>query len=206
MTDTTDWRAEAERLRRERDELAARLAEIEAQPPVAWIERITGRLADPTDEHRTRFPMVYSPLIPRPAPRQRVSGADEFPAAAPERAEPSDAELVAAEWPDGFEQAARSMPTLAEAVALFDAPAEPKPCRCRRCMTERGDRTVLMILCPTCGNKRCPHATDHRHACTGSNDPGQPGSWYGGMQERTKPCRCSQDGCADRVSCPRGAR
>ena len=34
------------------------------------------------------------------------------------------------------------------------------------------------IVCPTCGNKRCPHANDHRHACTGSNDPGQAGSAY----------------------------
>ena len=35
-----------------------------------------------------------------------------------------------------------------------------------------------MIVCPTCGNKRCPHASDHRLACTGSNAPGQPGSVY----------------------------
>ncbi|WP_208457748.1 hypothetical protein, partial [Burkholderia vietnamiensis] len=51
---------------------------------------------------------------------------------------------------------------------------------------ERGDMIDLfpleccqMILCLVCGNKRCPHATDHRHACTGSNEPGQPGSVYG---------------------------
>lgn len=36
-----------------------------------------------------------------------------------------------------------------------------------------------MILCPTCGNKRCPKATDHRNECTNSNDPGQSGSVYG---------------------------
>jgi hypothetical protein len=36
-----------------------------------------------------------------------------------------------------------------------------------------------MILCANCGNKRCPHATDHRNPCTGSNAPGQPGSIYG---------------------------
>lgn len=35
-----------------------------------------------------------------------------------------------------------------------------------------------MIVCPTCGNKRCPHATDHNLECTGSNDPGQSGSRY----------------------------
>jgi len=35
-----------------------------------------------------------------------------------------------------------------------------------------------MILCPECGNKRCPKATDHKNACTGSNESGQPGSDY----------------------------
>ena len=38
--------------------------------------------------------------------------------------------------------------------------------------------TNRMILCPTCGNKRCPKATDHRNACPGSNAPGQAGSYY----------------------------
>ena len=33
---------------------------------------------------------------------------------------------------------------------------------------------MRMFLCATCGNKRCPHAADHRHACTNSNeDPTQ---------------------------------
>ena len=36
-----------------------------------------------------------------------------------------------------------------------------------------------MFLCPQCGNKRCPRATDHREPCSGSNDPGQLGSRYG---------------------------
>jgi hypothetical protein len=35
-----------------------------------------------------------------------------------------------------------------------------------------------MFLCGTCGNKRCPHAADHRNTCTGSNEPGQKGSLY----------------------------
>jgi hypothetical protein len=37
---------------------------------------------------------------------------------------------------------------------------------------------MRMILCAQCGNKRCPHAADHRLACTNSNEPGQPGSNY----------------------------
>jgi hypothetical protein len=35
-----------------------------------------------------------------------------------------------------------------------------------------------MICCSVCGNKRCPKATDHTLACTGSNEPGQEGSVY----------------------------
>lgn len=45
-----------------------------------------------------------------------------------------------------------------------------------------------MFVCRHCGNKRCPHATDHRLSCTGSNEPGQEGSSYGtplkGFSER----------------------
>lgn len=39
-------------------------------------------------------------------------------------------------------------------------------------------RMHRMFLCAKCGNKRCPHATDHRHMCTGSNAAGQRGSRY----------------------------
>ena len=35
------------------------------------------------------------------------------------------------------------------------------------------------IVCIDCGNKRCPRATRHDLDCTGSNEPGQPGSVYG---------------------------
>lgn len=51
-------------------------------------------------------------------------------------------------------------------------------CHCSTCRPITLD-DIRMALCPTCGNKRCPHATDHRNACTGSNDPGQAGSAYG---------------------------
>ena len=35
-----------------------------------------------------------------------------------------------------------------------------------------------MILCKSCGNKRCPKATDHALECTNSNALGQHGSIY----------------------------
>lgn len=38
---------------------------------------------------------------------------------------------------------------------------------------------MIMILCPICGNKRCPKASNHDHACTNSNADNQHGSVYG---------------------------
>jgi len=58
---------------------------------------------------------------------------------------------------------------------------------CHRCIRELDLRdhtgslplnNVRMILCETCGNKRCPHASDHRLACSGRNNVGQDGSIY----------------------------
>lgn len=51
---------------------------------------------------------------------------------------------------------------------------------CLRCWEEGGADPFnrIMFLCPTCGNKRCPKATDHRNECTGSNEVGQKGSAY----------------------------
>ncbi len=46
-------------------------------------------------------------------------------------------------------------------------PVDPFEAQCAR-----------FIVCNICGNKRCPHATDHRLACTNSNEPGQKGSNY----------------------------
>jgi hypothetical protein len=37
---------------------------------------------------------------------------------------------------------------------------------------------ITMSLCPVCGNKRCPKASNHEFECTGSNEPGQEGSVY----------------------------
>jgi len=53
-------------------------------------------------------------------------------------------------------------------------------CVCYNCMKERDPMSVLsqMVVCPNCGNKRCPKATDHTLECTNSNEPGQKGSRY----------------------------
>ncbi|WP_409256818.1 hypothetical protein [Klebsiella pneumoniae] len=59
-------------------------------------------------------------------------------------------------------------------------------CLCRTC------RPVVLndmrfVVCPDCGNKRCPRANDHRNACTGSNEPGQEGSAYPATPQEPKP-------------------
>ena len=63
-------------------------------------------------------------------------------------------------------------------------------CGCIKCVDARqtealdsGDldawiHGLVMILCPVCGNKRCPKASDHELECTGSNERGQEGSVY----------------------------
>ena len=54
------------------------------------------------------------------------------------------------------------------------------PCGCYNCTKERDlfETFSRMIVCPVCGNKRCPKATDHNIECTNSNEPGQKGSRY----------------------------
>lgn len=65
----------------------------------------------------------------------------------------------------------------------------PLNCECHRCIADyklgtKGPfgwlplSSTKMILCPACGCKRCPKASDHDLACTDSNEPGQPGSVY----------------------------
>lgn len=49
-------------------------------------------------------------------------------------------------------------------------------CPCETCQPK--SEHMRMVLCPTCGFKRCPHATDHRNECSGSNAVGQAGSSY----------------------------
>ena len=57
-------------------------------------------------------------------------------------------------------------------------------CYCYTCNKDKKDKfgfprvMTRMIVCPECGNKRCPHATDHNMGCTNSNEPGQYGSRY----------------------------
>ncbi|MFF4026936.1 hypothetical protein ACFYY5_29210 [Nocardia elegans] len=101
----------------------------------------------------------------------------------------SDAELIV--W------ARNHLPALLDAAekvaaleAKTDSPSTALCASCRWCENEwqRGAYALDpaaalmgwgMIVCPDCGNKRCPKATHHDHVCTGSNEAGQEGSVYG---------------------------
>ncbi|MGY6251845.1 hypothetical protein ACXIVK_00175 [Paraburkholderia caledonica] len=83
-------------------------------------------------------------------------------------------EPAAATLPDGLSLAARDF-LYPDVSSLMDGTPPTSECWCETC------RPIMlmdmrMVVCPTCGNKRCPHATDHRNACSGSNEPGQKGS------------------------------
>lgn len=66
-------------------------------------------------------------------------------------------------------------------------------------------KPIGMIICPTCGNKRCPHANDPANACTNSNEPGQQGSAYPRTSMFCDSCgadRFREDCKGDRQKCP----
>ncbi|MHB2283776.1 hypothetical protein ACYBR3_10815 [Klebsiella pneumoniae] len=63
-------------------------------------------------------------------------------------------------------------------------PANPG-CWCRTCRPV-AINDMRFVVCPDCGNKRCPRANDHRNACTGSNEPGQEGSAYPAAPQEVK--------------------
>lgn len=68
-----------------------------------------------------------------------------------------------------------------------------QPCRCIKCynaallysppsddehFTISATFVRFRYACEICGNKRCPHHSDHELPCTNSNEPGQPGSIF----------------------------
>jgi hypothetical protein len=103
-----------------------------------------------------------------------------------------------ASYANGYENGCRSVAdTLSAALASpasvpetsVAGPESAEGTDCGSCWVCIGDKpagvsgltigATRMIVCSECGNKRCPHGTDHRNECTGSNEPGQEGSRYG---------------------------
>jgi hypothetical protein len=84
---------------------------------------------------------------------------------------------------EALKRATNYDPVIARAItAIKEALAQEQECWCTTC------RPITMadmrfVVCPDCGNKRCPKANDHRNACTNSNEVGQKGSSW----EHVKP-------------------
>jgi DNA-directed RNA polymerase subunit RPC12/RpoP len=79
-----------------------------------------------------------------------------------------------------YDQACEAIAILRTAIEQAEK-QEPVAFRycCHSCFKANGGMMLdRMILCPECGNKRCPKASDHNFSCTGSNEPGQLGSIY----------------------------
>ncbi|MBB1060373.1 Lar family restriction alleviation protein [Marilutibacter spongiae] len=74
------------------------------------------------------------------------------------------------------------------------SPPGTEMCWCETCRPNT-PTNMRFIMCPNCGNKRCPKATNHVNACTGSNEPGQPGSSW----ENFKPV--AEVKCPHRTRC-----
>lgn len=93
---------------------------------------------------------------------------------------PESARDIVEECADIAENACRCAMLQAEPVTtankLGNSPVIPD-CWCRTCRPVALNDTRF-VVCPDCGNKRCPRANDHRNSCTGSNEPGQEGSAY----------------------------
>lgn len=119
---------------------------------------------------------------------------------------PGEAALAQAFWevsenkPDGYidealvlERARQILVASGLSASLLQAPARPAlpTCWCETCRPQTMT-DMRFIVCPDCGNKRCPRANSHEHACTGSNDVGQPGSSWERVKPAIKPEATSQ--------------
>jgi hypothetical protein len=107
-------------------------------------------------------------------------------------ADSGDAGFWEAEEQPFYELSEKAITALREALAKPDfwegyvpepvKPAQQEPVNkycCHLCFNKSGQVLLdRMILCPECGNKRCPKATHHDLPCTKSNDVGQKGSIY----------------------------
>jgi hypothetical protein len=90
----------------------------------------------------------------------------------------------------GIDQAITAIKAALLSRSDGEAKDEPVACWCHKCNENELVNGIpfamtRMILCPNCGNKRCPKASDHTLQCTNSNKPNQDGSVYTTPPQRT---------------------
>jgi hypothetical protein len=158
----------------ESDEMLAATCEKYIQALVTWV--------------KDRKPFQSAPVVPTFDEWLEISGNKPLGWVKDAMRESYDAcraDMLAAAPHDT--PALNSVQSVVTAQGKWIPVSEQKPdCWCRTC------RPVVLndmrfVVCPDCGNKRCPRANDHRNACTGSNEPGQGGSAYPDTPREVKP-------------------
>lgn len=142
-----------------------------------WISRFSFGGAD-SIELEARITSSLAGRLPEPS-----RAACQLPPSQDHMAELLREALKKLQFGDGyyrnFDLARRLEKALQGAPAdhIADASNMVPKCGCHTCQPVTLEN-MRFVACPECGNKRCPKANDHRNACTGSNEPGQPGSAY----------------------------
>ena len=121
----------------------------------------------------------------------------------------AERDALTGDWPPARDTAAEIRARCGASELKIVARGDKTGCQCRRCIDERRESfdgvfpktSQIMILCPTCGNKRCPHAKWHGFKCTNSNKVGQVGeplpeppraaSQTAQGEDQTANCACS---------------
>lgn len=144
------------------------LASLEAEP-VGYMNRFTGRVFTLEEQPGADTDaQVYVPLYTAPPAPVSVPAAMEMD-------DDFDSAFEHGKAVGWNAYRAAMLQSFGNSEQL-NSPVIPD-CWCRTCRPITL-RDMRFVVCPECGNKRCPHANDHRNACTGSNEPGQEGSAY----------------------------
>ncbi|EQB1509196.1 hypothetical protein [Enterobacter hormaechei] len=181
------------------------LASLEAEP-VAYMNRFTGRVFTLEEQPGADTDaQVYMPVYTTPpAPvamkdhqiRELVNELRDIAVEyhGTQQLRERIARTIRAAMLQGVENAEtpttmQTAPALDSSPKFAESPSGNSPvipdCWCRTC------RPVVLndmrfVVCPDCGNKRCPRANDHKNSCTGSNEPGQEGSAYPASPQEVK--------------------
>lgn len=140
-----------------------------------WIQRLIDRVIRYADE----FKAQPAPVVPESiCVRQAISALERADAVT----------TIGQAYKLGW-NACRAAMLQAEPVTtankLGNSPVIPD-CWCRTCRPVALN-DMRFVVCPDCGNKRCPRANDHRNSCTWSNELGQEGSAYPAAPQEVKP-------------------
>ena len=158
----------------ESDEMLAATCEKYIQALVTWV--------------KDRKPFQSAPVVPTFDEWLEISGNKPLGWVKDAMRESYDAcraDMLAAAPHDT--PALNSVQSVVTAQGKWIPVSEQKPdCWCLTCRPVTLN-DMRFVVCPDCGNKRCPRANDHRNACTGSNEPGQEGSAYPDTPREVKP-------------------